>query len=238
MTSINAFAVSTPFGIHRYTVQQWEVLRPFVEGTQQDPKQFFYLADDIWELWPYALNGTSTLAGKYRAKFSNLYSFIKPFVKWYCYQQILQRPGDLREYQVKLSYNLKMSDEYLLNHEYITLDDLTFPVFEDLWVSLLPQKDTPFIQNDVRFQSATRAFWLQMHNMFGIPVFVPPVAPSRRLSPIQIGLDESFVIPDAVITQLLNKLALHREKIGLLKSIQSSTTMYPCSQYLSWTSDY
>ena len=152
MTSINAFAVSTPFGIHRYTVQQWEVLRPFVEGTQQDPKQFFYLADDIWELWPYALNGTSTLAGKYRAKFSNLYSFIKPFVKWYCYQQILQRPGDLREYQVKLSYSLKMSDEYLLNHEYITLDDLTFPVFEDLWVSLLPQKDTPFIQKDVRFQ--------------------------------------------------------------------------------------
>jgi hypothetical protein len=52
--------------------------------------------------------------------------------------------------------------------------------------------------------------------MFGVPLLVPPVAPFVRRSPAEIGLDESSVIPYPVISQLMNKLALHREGMCLL----------------------
>lgn len=217
MTTVPAFEVTTPVGVHRYTTQHWLLLRPFVEGAEQDPKKFFFLAEDTWDLWPYARNGTPSYAGKFRVKFTDLRSFLKPFVKWYCYQQVLQRPGDLRAYMTLLPYQLKQVDEYLLNHGYISLDDLApLTVFEDLWSSLLPQKEPPFTSNEVGFQRATRSFWLQIRGMFGVPLLVPPVAPSLGTSPAETGLDESAVIPHLVIKQLMNKLALHREGMCVL----------------------
>lgn len=217
MTTLPAFEVKTPTGVHRYAVQHWPLLRPFVEGSEQDPKGFFFLAEDTWNLWPYARNGIPPNAGSYRVKFTVLRSFLKPFVKWFFYQQILQRAGDLRTTMIKLPYLLKRTEDYLLEHGYTTLDDLASRlVFEDLWASLLPQKDPPFAHNDVRAQEKTRAFWLVMNSAFGVPLLVPPLAPSVGRSHAMTGLDESFVIPDPVIGQLMNKLGLHREGMCVL----------------------
>jgi hypothetical protein len=217
MTTVPLFEVTTPVGIHRYATQHWPILRPFVENREQDPKKIFFLAEDTWDLWPYALNGTPSSAGKHRVRFTSLRSFLKPFVKWYCYQQVLQQPGDLRGRLMLLPYHLKQVDDYLLDHGYTSFDDLApLPVFEDLWMSLLPQKVPPFTGNDVRFQKNARSFWLQMHTMFGVPLLVPPVAPFVRRSTAEIGLDESAVIPDLVMSQIMNKLALHREGTRVL----------------------
>ncbi len=217
MTTSSAYTLTTPAGVYRYAAQHWPVLRPFVEGTEQDPRQLFSLADDTWDLWPYALNGIPSYAAKYRVRFAGLRSFLKPFVKWYCYQQVLQRSGDLRTNLALVPYQLKQVDEYLLYRGLTSLDDLApLPVFEDLWVSLLPPKKPPFTPNDVRHQAETRPFWLQMHYRFGVPLLVPPVAPYVHRPKAEIGLDESSVIPDAVISQLMNKLALHREGMSVL----------------------
>lgn len=217
MTMAPAYEVTTSVGVHRYAAQQWSVLRPFVEGSEQDSKQLFFLTSDTWDLWRYALHGTPSQAGKYRITFSRLHSFLKPFVKWHCYQQLLQRPGDLRGYLTDLPHRLKKADDYFLDHGYTSLDDLApLSVFEDLWVSLLPQKTPPFTRNEIRFQKDTRSFWLQMHTMFGVPLLVPPVAPFVPRSPTEMGLDESAIIPEPVISQLMNKLALHRDGMCVL----------------------
>ncbi len=76
MTTL-ALEVTTSFGVHRYASRHWSLLRPFVEGVEQDPKNIFLLAEDTWELWPYAHNGTPSQAGEYRVNFANLYSFLK-----------------------------------------------------------------------------------------------------------------------------------------------------------------
>ncbi len=112
---------------------------------------------------------------------------------------------------------LRQADGYLLEHGYTSLDDLApMTVFEDLWAALLPHTAPPFTDEEVRLQSRTRSFWLQIHTMFGVPVLVPPVTPSVRRTFTETGNDESVVIPQPVIAQLTNKLALHREGICLL----------------------
>ena len=45
-----AYEVTTPIGVHRYATQHWSVLRPFVEGSEQDPKQLFFLTSDTGSL--------------------------------------------------------------------------------------------------------------------------------------------------------------------------------------------
>lgn len=138
-------------------------------------------------------------------------------MKWYCYQYLLQHAGDVRGHLKWLPYQLRQIDEYLTSHGYTTLDDLAPPAaFEDLWRSLLPLKDPPFTSQDVRLQSVTRPFWLQMHSTFGIPVFVPPVTRAARRVFTETGNDERAVIPQPVIAQLMNKLALHREGMEIL----------------------
>jgi len=209
--------IATPFGVHRYAVSHWPVLRPFVEGTLTDPKGIFSLASDTWTLWPYARNGTPSQEGRYRINFAPLHSFLKPYVKWYCYQQVLQRAGDVRAYLKWLPNDLKQADEYLLNHRYTSLDDLApLTIFEDLWATLLPHKDPPFLSREVQLQRMTRTFWLQIHAVFGVPLLVPPITPYIHQIFAETGSDENTVIPHPVITQLMNKLALHREAMCVL----------------------
>ena len=196
MTTLPAFEVTTHAGVHRYAVQHWPLLRPFVEGSEQDPKQLFFLAEDVWDLWPYARKGIPSNAGDYSVKFTVLRSFLKPFVKWFFYQLILQQAGELRTSMIPLPYRLKQTEDYLLDHGYTTLDDLAPRlVFEDLWASLLPQKDPSFAKNDVRAQQITRPFWLAIHSTFGVPLLVPPVTSSIRRSHSETGLDESSTYP-------------------------------------------
>jgi hypothetical protein len=213
----SAYEIATASGVHRYAIEHWPLLRPFVEGMGSDPKDAFILSSDTWSFWPYARNATPSQAGNYRISFGHLSSFLKPFVKWYCYQHLLQRAGDVRVHLKWLPNQFRQVDDYLTSHGYVTLDDLAAStVFDDLWKSLLPPKDPPFTSQDVRRQSVTRSFWLQIHTVFGIPLLVPPVAPAVRRVFAETGNDERAVIPQPVIAQLMNKLALHREGVERL----------------------
>src|SRR6266545_869249 len=74
---------------HCYPASHWEELHCFLEGCEQDPKGFFHLADDVWNVWAYAANGRLSQASASRIHFGHLRSFLKPYVKWYCYQRLL-----------------------------------------------------------------------------------------------------------------------------------------------------
>ncbi|HEU5378999.1 MAG TPA: hypothetical protein VFV38_26550 [Ktedonobacteraceae bacterium] len=213
----SALEIATVTGVHRYAIAHWQLLQPYLEGTEQDPKKLFHLADDTWNLWPYARSGTPSYALEYRVNFAGLRSFLKPFLKWYCYQQVLQSPGDVRTTLAKLPSVFKRVDEYFLSQGYTSLDDLAPPgVFEHFWRALLPQKDPPFAPRDVQLQAGTHSFWRQISAMFGIPVSVPPLAPVQRKISAEIGLNEQAIIPQPVIAQLTNILGLHREGKRLL----------------------
>src|SRR5712691_9944310 len=155
MTTSSTIQVVHAAGVHRYAAEHWQLLRPFVEGREQDPKGLFYLTDDSWDLWPYSRHAIASYASRYRVKFHGLRSFIKPFVKWYCYQQILQRPGDLSTSMTSLPYELKCIDTYLIERGYFSLDDLApLSTFEEVWAAPLPQKSMPYTYLDVRRQNA------------------------------------------------------------------------------------
>src|SRR5689334_20377895 len=74
---------------HQFPAEHWAELAPFVTGDRQDPKGLFCLADDVWEAWPYATNGRPTEAIRYRFCFGALQSFLKPYVKLYCYERLV-----------------------------------------------------------------------------------------------------------------------------------------------------
>src|SRR5579884_3623088 len=136
-------------GVHRYATERWSLLHSFIEGACSDPKGIFALSSDTWECWPYARHGTPSQATIYRLSFAHLSSFLKPFVKWYCYQQLLQRAGDVRMTLKLVPSHLKQADDYVLDQGYTSLDDLApLSVFEALWAALLPRKDPPFLSHE------------------------------------------------------------------------------------------
>src|SRR5437762_10294039 len=112
----SAYEITTVSGVHRYATEHWPLLRPFVEGTCSDPKEAFVLTSDTWNFWQYARNATPSQAGNYRIFFRHLSSFLKPFIKWYCYQHLIQHAGDVRMHLRWLPNQLKQVDEYLTNH--------------------------------------------------------------------------------------------------------------------------
>jgi hypothetical protein len=203
---------STP--MHVYPLSHWQELHRFVEGEADDPKHLFRLASDIWNAWPYATSGRPTEAARYRLCFGHLRSFLKPYVKWYCYQRLIAQGKSLSGYAAELPYHLAQVDTFLLVREIQTLDTLAAPeIFTALWESLLKPHDPnlgPRPKNTVRLQTATRTFWEHLRVHFGSPQYIPPTAPHVRSQPAELALDERQIIPIAVIRQLVNRLALHR----------------------------
>ena len=42
----SAYEIATVSGVHRYAIEHWPQLSPFVEGTRSDPKNAFALTSD------------------------------------------------------------------------------------------------------------------------------------------------------------------------------------------------
>ncbi len=42
----SALEITTATGVHRYAVAHWQLLQPFLEGSEQDPKKLFNISDD------------------------------------------------------------------------------------------------------------------------------------------------------------------------------------------------
>lgn len=214
MTRQRARAAYVRFGDFLYPVSHWVELERFARGDDLDPKGLFRLADDSWVAWPYAADGRPTEANKYTFRFSRLRSFLKLYVKRYCYLRLVGHGGSITKKIVSLCSDIRLADTHVIEHGYRSIDDLaTQTDFAALWEALLTTRrqgaGDPSQVMSWR-QRATRQFWLHHSNYFGVPSFVPAVAKSVRPTAAEFAADESRIIPKAVIKQLVNKLALHR----------------------------
>jgi hypothetical protein len=216
-----------------FPLSHWEELRRFVEGEEKDPLGLFLLSSDTWDAWRYAENGRPTEAEAYRYRFGHLRSWFKLYVKLYSYLDLIGRGDTLRTGKAMLPYRLAPADRFIVEHGYKSLDDLA-PTsnFEALWESLLripkaqdedivdKEQDQhtlgPLHASAVVLQTQTLPFWRFLQLRFGSPISLLPVSPHRKRTPSEIGFDKKELIPDAVIRQLVNKLALHRDGLSVL----------------------
>jgi hypothetical protein len=204
---------------YHYPESHWQVLRRFVIGNERDPKDLFSLADDIWEVWPYALHGRPSEAFKHRLHFGHLKSFLKPYVKWYCYQRLMSDAKAMTAALKQLPYVLTRTDVYLVEQGLSSLDDIASPfTFEKMWNALLSENEAAACSPRGKYArlSRSRPFWEYVRTHFGVPHRVPALPRRAKSSPTASAADDRNVIPQPVIGQLVNVLALHREGCALL----------------------
>lgn len=198
---------------YSYPADHWVELEQFVVGEKWDPKGYFKLADDTWETWRYAENGIPTEAHRYRIHFVNLQSFLKPYVKWFIYKNLLGKTYVTKATR-GVAKHLVLIDKLIIQRGFSSLCEIApSTIFQELWDALIiPREDnsTPRERAEVTYQEYTYHFWKEIRAHFGMPYQVPPIAPFYRKRPSNYGVDESKVIPLVVINQLVNKLALHR----------------------------
>lgn len=209
-------------GAYAYPIRHWDELRRFALGDDRDPRGLFRLADDTWEAWPYAPGGRPSIASDYRLKFGGLCSFLKLYVKWFCYQRLLGSMGNpWHKFSINHAYSLRRAEQFIVERGYTSIDDIApQAVFEELWDALIiPQADegqTGRPQSAVINQMKSRSFWGRLSTHFGVPHVVPPTAPYTRKGPTEYADDRRKIIPEHVIKQVVNKLALHRHGIESL----------------------
>lgn len=215
MSMDNNHILPDPSGLHHYPTSHWKEISRFLIGNERDPKDLFYLADDVWEAWPYAPAGLPSQPGEFRYRFKHLCSFLKPYVKWYCYQHLLACHDGLSRSMILLPTLIRSADIYLYEHHIGSPDDITGEYeFRKLWSTLLlpqPHNDASSTRAKVRIQVRTHAFWKQLQKSFGFPHIVPSTDPYEQARLTESAFDESQVIPLAVINQFANKLALHKD---------------------------
>ncbi len=201
-----------------YPARHWAELSRFAVGDERDPRGLFRLADDVWDAWPYAEAGRPTTAVNYRFYFTGLRSFLKLYIKWYCYERLLISVDTPWSGAERMACILKRADRFIVGRGLISIDDIApQAAFEELWVELLTQPvadgETRRTQAAVGYQMKSRLFWLRLSSCFGVPHVVPPTTPYIRKLPTEYADDASQVIPEHVIKQLANKLGLHRDVV-------------------------
>lgn len=220
MSSLIKPVTMMEFSQYYYPVEHWRQLERFAVGEESDPRGLFSLADDRWETWPYALHAMPSRAHEFRLNFSRFKTFIKLYLKWYCYHKILGRAGNLTSTLLGLTKALISADRYISDQGLRSIDEIATSVtFRSLWDAQLKTgtgEGSPLPQCAVRVQILTRAFWWGVRTRFGVPHVVPPIARFIRVKPVAPAADRSKVIPVHVIRRLSNTLGLHREKKELL----------------------
>lgn len=213
--NVNSEYIRPTSDIYRYPVSHWDELSRFVIGNERDPKDTFDLAGDVWNALSYTSHGLPSQPGKFRFHFGHLRSFLKPYVKWYCYQRLLASNGTLSRNTTAFPNTITRTDTYLVEHHYESPDDITVEdAFRSLWDALLlPQtsNNAAGSRAKVRLQVRTHLFWKQIQGKFGFPQVIPSSAPYEQFRLTESAFDEHQVIPIAVIQQFANKLALHRD---------------------------
>jgi hypothetical protein len=204
-----------------YPQEHLATIGPFLWGTERDPRDAFALSDDIWDAWPYASNGREALRAQTRLRFRRLRSFLRPYAKWFCYERLQDRASP--QGLCRTLAMLGKADAIVLATGAEALADIAPEhVFRELWDNLAQPPDLPSggrSNKAVRVQTDTRPFWLRLQAYFAEPVFVPRTLPHSLPHPIEIGRDQSNLIPTAVKRQLVNVLALHRDGTVILEPL-------------------
>jgi hypothetical protein len=198
-----------------YPAEHWAELERFLVGDETDPKSCFRLADDTWEAWQYSANRLPSEAYKFRFNFGGLRSFLKPYIKSYCYHEMIGRGSAISTHANKMPSALYYADRHIVRRNFNSLDDIApADVFEEVWdaqlVSYTDEDGKPAGVSSWR-QTTVRPFWVYLRLRYGRPLLVPPLPPTKRTKPTESADDESKLIPPPVIRQFVNRLALHRD---------------------------
>jgi hypothetical protein len=202
--------------IFPYDIEDKDHINKYLEGEEYDSKGEFLISSDTWKAWRYAHERRPTDSPNYTFRFTNLRSPLKPFVKRYCKEVLLDGDRPISGGQPYLPYALRPADDFLVMRGCTSLYTLRDPdVFQVLWDSLITDRSGADAQGRypmgaVARQQSTRHFWLWLSRNYGIPKYVPQVAPHFRPKPVEMANDQSKVLPNVVIKQLVNKLAAHR----------------------------
>lgn len=216
-TSIKTIS-SIEFESNLYPVTHWRKLKEFAVGNVRDPRGLFLLKDDKWEGWPYSPHGMPSLAREYRLNFGSYKTFLKLYVKWYCYFILTGKPGLISLGLSHIPVLLMRADRYISERGFKHIDEIApSTVFEALWAAQIRGEfDGPLPPKAVSVQLNTRTFWLSIKTEFGAPHIVPLIAAYTAVNPAEYAADRSKIIPRHVLRHLTNKLALHREEKELL----------------------
>jgi hypothetical protein len=202
-----------------YPQEHLMTIGAFLWGIGRDPRDAFVLSDDIWDVWPYARNGREALRAQTRLRFTKLASFLRPYAKWFCYERL--QDGASPRGLARMLAMLGKADAVVRGIGAETLADIAPEhVFRELWDNFAQPPDLPSggrSKKTVRVQTDTRPLWLRLQAHFAEPVFVPRSLPHSLPHPIEIGRDQSNLIPTPVKRQLANVLALHRDGSVILK---------------------
>lgn len=198
-----------------YPSEHWAELKQFYLGKKADPKGCFLLAKDVWEVWKYSANRLPSEAYKYRFNFGGLRSFIKLYVKRYCYNLIIGSAGAISTNITNLPSYLYKADLHILGRGFCSLTEIgPLDIFNEVWDShLVDQKndDGEIIGRSVWRQKSTYPFWVDLSLRFGCPQSVPRIKYPKKRHPTEAAGDKDDLIPLPVIRQFVNKLALHRD---------------------------
>lgn len=203
-----------------YPADHWAVLERYLTGGERDARDQFDLSADTWDAVAYAPSSRGSSASAYRFRFARLHSFLRPYVKWFCYERILLARPYLSVSGASLPDRLARADAWLLGRGICSLDELASTgVFDALWAAQLDR--LPVGQSRTKRtlrQESTRPFWLALQATFGAPTRVPPTAIAHRPSSAALATDESKIVPAPVVRALVNRLALHRDGVELLNN--------------------
>lgn len=223
MSSLINTVTTVEFGQYDYPVEHWRQLERFAVGEECecDPRGLFRLTDDRWDTWPYALNPMPSRAQIFRLYFGRFRTFLKLYVKWYCYSKILGRAGNLTRTLSSITASLIRADRYISDQGFRSIDEIaSSAAFRSLWDAQIKApvgEALPLPRSAVAVQENSRAFWQGVRIGFGVPHIIPPIAPHIRPKPGEFAADRSKIIPVHVIRRLSNVLGLHREKKELLR---------------------
>lgn len=200
---------------HIYPATYWDELKKFLTGKECDPKRCFTLSDDSWDASAYSTVSLPAQRSLLRFNFNGLDSFIKPYVKSYCYRQLVENQRPPTHPLVCLPVTLRSADAYFRSNNFNSLDELADnEVFAGFWEEQLVRR-TDAVGQVVSVsnwrQKISRPFWLDMSRRFGSPLYVPRTKYSKGLHPTAAAASECKAIPVEVTRQFKNKLGLHRE---------------------------
>lgn len=202
-----------------YPTGHWVELEQFVIGKKTDPKGQFLLRSDRWDLSPYAGDFLPTEKYDYFIRFDKLRSFIKPYVKSYCYRQLIGNRMLFTTALVRLPRNLHLADQYFIENNLNSLDEISSQeAFIKFWDAqrVINEDKTGVVRITDWRQIRTRSFWKSLMVQFDIPLYIPRIISTKKLRPTAMAANKTKIIPREVIIQLSNKLALHRNKTVLL----------------------
>jgi hypothetical protein len=187
------------------------LLRRYVDGQATDATGTIRLADEVWPAAAYEI-GPRTRSVR-SISFIAFESFLRPYAKWYVYEHVLMAGRPTSSVTAVLAA-LRALDRALASCGVSAIEGLASPdTVREVWRQLA----RPEVRGDSHRQVMCRRFLRVLRANFGLPAIVPRPVQGRRRPLSEIAADDSRVIPEAVVRQIVERLAQHRDGVAPLE---------------------